>query len=109
MNINVTSLTKPSQASVGRKDDQEKNRLDLIEPEFIEGVGKVLTFGADKYEPNNWQKVEDAEGRYYAAALRHLIAWRKGEKTDPESGLSHLYHVACNIMFLQHFEREDKE
>ena len=109
MNINVTSLTKPSQASVGRKDDQEKNRLDLIEPEFIEGVGKVLTFGADKYEPNNWQKVEDAEDRYYAAALRHLIAWRKGEKTDPESGLSHLYHVACNIMFLQHFEREDKE
>ena len=109
MNINVTSLTKPSQASVGRKDDQEKNRLDLIEPEFIEGIGKVLTFGADKYEPNNWQKVEDAEDRYYAAALRHLIAWRKGEKTDPESGLSHLYHVACNIMFLQHFEREDKE
>lgn len=108
MNINVTSLTKPSQVSVGHKDDQEKNRLDLIEPEFIEGVGKVLTFGADKYEPNNWQKVEDAENRYYAAAMRHLMAWRKGEKTDSESGLSHLYHVACNIMFLQHFEREDK-
>lgn len=108
MNINVTSLTKPSQVSVGHKDDLEKNRLDLIEPEFIEGVGKVLTFGADKYEPNNWQKVEDAENRYYAAAMRHLMAWRKGEKTDPESGLSHLYHVACNIMFLQHFEREEK-
>lgn len=108
MNINVTNITKPSQAVTGRKDDQEKNRLDLIEPEFIEGVGKVLTFGADKYEPNNWQKVEDAEDRYYAAALRHLIAWRKGEKTDPESGLSHLDHAACNIMFLQHFEREEK-
>ena len=107
MNINVTSLTKPSQVSAGHKDDQEKNRLDLIEPEFIEGIGKVLTFGADKYEPNNWQKVEDAENRYYAAAMRHLMAWRKGEKTDPESGVSHLYHVACNIMFLQYFEREE--
>ena len=106
MSINVASLTKPNQFTSGRKDDQEKNRLDLIEPEFIEGVGKVLTFGANKYEPNNWQKVEDAEDRYYAAALRHLIAWRKGEKTDPESGLSHLDHVACNIMFLKHFERE---
>ena len=95
-------------SETGRKDDQEKNRLDLIEPEFIEGVGKVLTFGANKYEPNNWQKVEDAEDRYYAAALRHLIAWRKGEKIDPESGLSHLGHAACNIMFLQHFEREEK-
>ena len=109
MNINVTNITKSSQAVTGRKDDQEKNRLDLIEPEFIEGVGKVLTFGADKYEPNNWQKVEDAEDRYYAAAMRHLMTWRKGEKTDPESGISHLDHVACNIMFLQHFEREEKE
>ena len=106
MSINVASLTKSSQFTAGHKDDQEKNRLDLSEPEFIGGVGKVLTFGANKYEPNNWQKVEDAEDRYYAAALRHLIAWRKGEKTDPESGLSHLDHVACNIMFLQHFEKE---
>ena len=106
--MSVMNLAKSatSVSATGRKDDQEKNRLDLIEPEFIEGVGKVLTFGADKYEPNNWQKVEDAEDRYYAAALRHLIAWRKGEKTDPESGLSHLDHVACNIMFLQHFEKE---
>ena len=108
MSINVASLTKTSQFTSGQKDDKEKNRLDLIEPEFIEGVGRVLTFGANKYEPNNWQKVEDAEDRYYAAALRHLMAWRKGEKTDPESGISHLYHVACNIMFLQHFEREEK-
>ena len=104
----MLNITKSSQFTSGQKDDQDKNRLDLIEPEFIEGVGKVLTFGANKYEPNNWQKVEDAEDRYYAAALRHLMSWRKGEKTDPESGISHLYHVACNIMFLQHFEREDK-
>lgn len=107
MNINVTNLTAPNRSTTGCKDDQEKNRLDLIEPEFIEGVGKVLTFGADKYEPNNWQKVEDAKDRYYAAAMRHLMAWRKGEREDPESGLSHLDHVACNIMFLQYFEREE--
>ena len=75
MNINVANLTtKSSQFTTGRKDDQEKNRLDLIEPEFIEGVGRVLTFGAGKYEPNNWQKVEDAKDRYYAAALRHIMA-----------------------------------
>ena len=96
-------------STAGRKDDQGKNRLDLIEPEFIEGVGKVLTFGAEKYEENSWQKVDNAENRYYAAAMRHLLAWRKGEKIDPESGLNHLDHVACNIMFLQHFEKEDDE
>lgn len=108
MNMMNSAKSATFISETGRKDDQEKNRLDLIEPEFIEGVGKVLTFGANKYEPNNWQKVEDAEDRYYAAALRHLIAWRKGEKTDQESGISHLDHVACNIMFLQHFEREEK-
>lgn len=94
--------------NAGRKYDQEKNRLDLVEPEFIESVGKVLTFGAQKYEPNNWQGVEDAEDRYYAAAMRHLMAYRRGEKVDPESGLSHLEHLACNVMFLLHFEREEK-
>ena len=101
---NVNNSQKPA----GMKNDQEKNRLDLIEPEFIESVGQVLTFGAQKYEPNNWQKVEDAENRYYAAAMRHLMSWRRGEKIDPESGLNHLDHVACNIMFLQHFDREAK-
>ena len=104
----MINVAKTVTAITGRKDDKEKNRLDLVEPEFIEGIGEVLTFGANKYEPNNWQNVEDAENRYYAAALRHLLAWRKGEKTDPESGLSHLDHVACNIMFLKHFEREEK-
>lgn len=88
------------------KFDTGKNRLDLIEPEFIENVGEVLTFGADKYEPNNWQKVEDPVNRYYAATLRHLLAWRRGEKIDPESGLNHLSHVATNIMFLMHFDKE---
>ena len=84
----------------GKKDDTGKVRLDLIDPSFIEGVGKVLTFGAEKYGANNWQKVENAKDRYYAAALRHLLAWRKGEVVDEESGMSHLDHVATNIMFL---------
>lgn len=92
--------------SNGMKFDNGKNRLDLVEPEFIENVGKVLTFGAEKYEPNNWQKVEDPVNRYYAATLRHLLAWRRGEKIDPESGLNHLSHVATNIMFLMHFDKE---
>ena len=94
--------------TIGRKDDQEKNRLDLVQPEFIEGVGEVLTFGAAKYEPDSWQKVEDAENRYYAAAMRHLMAYRKGEAVDEESGLSHLKHAATNLMFLLHFESEEK-
>ena len=101
------NIVKPlMNKTVGVKNDTDKNRLDLIEPEFIEKVGEVLTFGANKYAPNNWQGVEDAEDRYYAAAMRHLLAWRKGEKLDEESGINHLAHVATNMMFLLHFEEE---
>lgn len=85
----------------GRKDDASKNRLDLVLPEFIEGIGEILTYGAVKYgEANSWKNLENGLDRHYAAAMRHLLAWRRGEKNDPETGKNHLYHVACNIMFL---------
>lgn len=87
------------------KFDSNKPRMDLIEPEFLEGIAKVLTLGASKYAPDSWKtQVSEPERRYYAAALRHLVAWKKGEKMDPESGLSHLYHAACNLMFLGFFD-----
>lgn len=96
---------------IGLKYDEGKARFDLIEPEFEEDIALVLTMGAAKYSPNSWQHVEDAVNRYYAALRRHINAWRKGEKIDPESGLPHLAQAACNIMFLMHFERDtnDKE
>lgn len=91
------------------KFDNNKPRMDLIEPEFLEGMAKVLTLGASKYAPDSWKtQVSAPKRRYYAAALRHLVAWKKGEKTDSESGLSHLYHAACNLMFLGYFDAEPK-
>lgn len=92
---------------LGVKYDDGKARFDLIEPEFEEDIANVLTMGANKYAQNSWQHVEDGKNRYYAALRRHLNAWRKGEKTDQESGMSHLAHAACNVMFLMHFEREE--
>jgi hypothetical protein len=93
---------------VGKKTDNDKNRLDLIDSVFINGIGKVLTFGAKKYKPNNWQTLRDPEDRYYGAIMRHLLAWRNGKSFDGESRLSHLLHAATNIMFLYWFERRKK-
>lgn len=90
----------------GLKYDIEKLRWDLLPIECVEDIVKILTFGAKKYAPNNWQVVENAEERYYAALLRHLSAWRQGEKVDPESGLSHLAHILCNVTFLLWFEKD---
>lgn len=90
----------PTQLGPGRKDDSEKDRWDLIPMETVEQIVKILTHGAKKYEPNNWQNVKPFEDRYYSALMRHLVAWRKGEHQDPDSGMLHLSHAACNVIFL---------
>lgn len=88
----------------GKKYDNEKSRVDLIDPEFILAVGDVLKLGARKYGANNWQSLENGKQRYYAAALRHLLEYQCGKEIDEESGLSPLVHAACNIMFLYYLE-----
>jgi hypothetical protein len=81
------------------KADSGKTRLDLVSPTFIEAVGKIRTFGVQKYgDGDSWKKVEPQ--RYMAALLRHINAYRMGEEIDKESGMSHLWHAACNLMFL---------
>ena len=78
----------------GRKNDAGKPRLDLLPPKAILAIGEVMTYGAAKYGPNNWQGV--APERYTAALLRHLMAYMDGQEQDEESGLPHLWHVLTN-------------
>lgn len=84
----------------GQKLDGDKNRWDLLPYEVVEDIVKVLTFGAKKYDDNNWQKVTPAKPRYFAAAMRHMVSWFGGEKLDPESGINHLAHASCCLLFL---------
>ena len=90
------------------KYDGEKVRLDLLPADPIIDIGKVLTYGAKKYSERNWEKGL-AWSRCYGAALRHLLAWHKGETNDPETGLNHLAHAACEILFLLEFSRTHPE
>lgn len=83
----------------GMKFDNEKPRMDLVDPEFIEGLAEVLTFGARKYAAHNWRS-GIAFSRLIAAAYRHLGAINKGEDIDPESGKPHSYHLGCCVQFL---------
>lgn len=83
----------------GHKYDMDKNRVDLLDPEWMEGVGQVLTFGAKKYAANNWRG-GILHSRLVGACLRHVFAFLRGEANDAESGLSHLLHASCCLMFL---------
>jgi hypothetical protein len=84
----------------GRKFDGGKLRYGLLPPLALKAIVDVLTFGAEKYEPDNWKHVPDSMNRYFDAAERHIWAWKEGEQIDPESGRNHLAHALCCLMFL---------
>jgi len=90
----------------GKKYDQDKMRYDLVPFRGLDEVVRVLTYGAQKYSPDNWRKVERAEERYPAAALRHISAYLQGEPYDPETGISHLAHAVCSLLFVLTLEEE---
>lgn len=81
------------------KADEDKLRFDLLPLSGVSEIVKVLNFGAKKYQDHNWRKGLKW-GRLFSATIRHLFAWAGGEDLDKESGLSHLAHAACNILFL---------
>jgi len=91
-----------------QKYDQEKIDLSLLSPIAILEIGKVMTFGKKKYAAHNWRS-GFAWSRLLAAALRHIFSYMGGENLDPESGLSHLAHAGCCIMFLLEFEVTHKD
>ena len=91
----------------GIKHDSKKPKMNLLPPKAIVEVAKVLTFGAQKYGPENWKELEDLQNRYTAGALRHIFAHMDGEKLDPETGLSHMAHALCCLLFKLEIELEN--
>ena len=80
--------------------------MHLLDSSFLKEVARVLAAGADKYSTDNWKKGMDW-GRLFSAAQRHQWDWWDSDNSevyDRESGLHHLAHAACNLMFLYWYE-----
>lgn len=90
--------------SEGHKADDGKLPWHLLPPDALEEIVEVLEFGANKYGDRNWEKGM-AWNRPFAALMRHMWAWWRGETYDHETGLSHLAHAGCCILFLLAYER----
>lgn len=88
----------------GKKFDANKPRMDLLPPDALLGAARVLTYGADKYGERNWEGGM-SWGRSYGALLRHMMAWASGETHDAETGLPHLDHAMCCLLFLSAYEK----
>jgi hypothetical protein len=84
---------------VGTKHDGGKPRMDLLDPEFLLEMGRVMEYGSIEYGDRNWEK-GITYGRLYAAILRHALGFWKGEAIDRESNLKALAHVAVDAMML---------
>jgi len=88
----------------GIKDDTAKLRFDLIPAQVLEDLARVYTVGAEKYADRNWEK-GISWGRVFAAIMRHLWAFWKGEDNDPEDGLPHTIHAAWGCFALTEYMR----
>lgn len=88
------------------KADAGKPKLSLVPTEIINCIARVREFGNKKYkDSNSWKRVE--KERYIDAMFRHLLKYVNDNKSvDEESGLPHLYHLACNVAFLCEMEKE---
>lgn len=86
------------------KADAGKPRLSLVPRKIIWDIAAIREYGNEKYhDPENWRQVEPQ--RYRDAAFRHFLAYLDDpDGVDGESGLRHLWHLACNIAFLCEME-----
>jgi Domain of unknown function (DUF5664) len=83
-----------------RKHDNGKPAWDLLPWQQVGEIVSVLTYGARKYSGEGWKRTPDASNRYFAALMRHLVAWRSGKAVDHETGLSHLAHAGVCLLFI---------
>ena len=85
----------------GRKFDKGKARWDLLPWNEVGQIVQVLTYGAQKYDDDNWKHVRPFFRRYFSAMMRHIFdRFIKNERLDPGSGLPHLAHAGCCLLFL---------
>lgn len=99
--IQITCDDKAQEA----KADAGKLQLTLVPRQIINDIAAVRMYGNNKYhDPDNWRTVEVE--RYRDALFRHLLAYLDDPTgKDEESGLPHLWHIACNVAFLCEMEQ----
>ena len=106
--LREAGVTEPEQEK-GKKYDTGKPMYNLIPVNAESELVDVLTFGAEKYGPNNWRNIDNLTDRYIAATMRHLASYRKGEKIDRESGKHHLAHAMCCLAFILENDLTDED
>lgn len=86
------------------KFDQNKTDWAILPFAAIEEIIKVLKFGEGKYARGNFATNGGISySRLVNALIRHTVSFARGEDNDPETGLSHMAHAGCCVVFLLHY------
>lgn len=76
--------------------------FDQIPAEPLWQLAELYGYGANKYAPDNWRKGYSWR-LSFAACMRHLWSFWRGEDIDPESGFKHVIHAAWHCMAMAWF------
>jgi hypothetical protein len=79
-----------------------KLRWSLVDFRSLEPLVRVLEYGAEKYDDDNWKKGLPFK-QVCESIMRHLLAFMRGESLDYESGQPHTAHIMANCMFLEYY------
>lgn len=95
----TTSIARPILTE--RKND--KVMIQLVDdgfPNALWELAKLMSWANNKkgYLPHDWKNLPNAEIEFSAAASRHRMKPKLGEKYDPESNLLHKAHEAFNVL-----------
>lgn len=99
INSESTEDTGEQKAGTSLRYNENKIQTREIDPNFILGIGQVLTKSREKYDHYNWCKPTQLSTPY-ESMMRHILAFQSGEDFDKETSAHHLLHAATNLMFM---------
>ena len=100
-------VTKRNSSNQSLRYNEGKLDWTLIHFKSLEPMVRVMMFGAEKYEPDNWKKPTDLK-TLKQSLMRHATALIDGEELDSESNLPHAAHIMCNCMMYLYHKNHDQ-
>jgi hypothetical protein len=104
-NVIMQGIGKDAEIEIntnGGKQSKLSASFVLLDAKAMFRLGKILKEGAQKYERDNWRKI-DTES-HIDHALNHIFAYLAGDKQD-----DHLGHAFCRLMFACATEEKENE
>lgn len=101
--VSIDNEVRVVDPTTGGEKGSKIQRFSLIPSEFLWTLAEHYGKGARKYADRNWERGYDWS-LSVDAMERHWHQWKMGERTDPETGSSHLVAAAWHCIALFIFE-----